>query len=458
VKATIVEEGACKRILSLEMPVDEVEPIRQKVIAEMKKIAMVPGFRPGRAPVGLLERRFKSAILQEIMEKALEEHLPGALEETKVQPLGKPELVKWDYDFGQPLTISLGFEVMPPLELKEYKGLAVEYAPEPFDESAVDRELDRIVQTFSRFEDVTDRPVAKKDLVEVSLDAEIDGQDAPVHEDSLVMMVDENLPYSLAALPLEGLAVGGERELDLEFPEDYYDKRFAGKHARWKVTAKSARQRIVPELDDEFVKTLGEYQTVAQLRERVEHDLRHAHEHDNRRTLENRVIDALLAGYEFEVPQVLVNAAFEGEAGGAIRNLMARGYSEDDIRRMDWSKIREDQAAKMQQMVRQYIILDKIAEKEGIAVTDEDVEREIVHMAEHDGRPVEDIKKALVRDGKAMDRIKSDLKVQKTVKFLIDAARVGTSPAEPPPAEPPKETPAAKEKSPTKRGKSTSKK
>jgi trigger factor len=214
----------------------------------------------------------------------------------------------------------------------------------------------------------------------------------------------------------------------------------------------------VPELDDEFVKTLGEYQTVAQLRERVEHDLRHAHEHDNRRTLENRVIDALLAGYEFEVPQVLVNAAFEGEAGGAIRNLMARGYSEDDIRRMDWSKIREDQAAKMQQMVRQYIILDKIAEKEGIAVTDEDVEREIVHMAEHDGRPVEDIKKALVRDGKAMDRIKSDLKVQKTVKFLIDAARVGTSPAEPPPAEPPKETPAAKEKSPTKRGKSTSKK
>lgn len=452
-KATIVEEGACKRILNLEMPAEEVEPIRQKVIAEMKKIAQVPGFRPGRAPVGLLERRFKPAILQEIMEKALEEHLSGALEETKVQPLGKPELVKWEYDFGQPLTLSLGFEVMPPFELKEYKGLAVEHAPEAFDSASVDQELQKILQTFARFEEVTTRPVQRKDLVEVEVDAAVAGQEQPVHDASVVMMVDENLPYSFAALQLEGMKAGETRELGLKFPEDYYDKRFAGKDVQWKATAKSIRERLVPELNDEFVKTLGEYETVAQLRERVEHDLRHAHEHAGERALENKVLDALVKEYDFSVPEALVQAAFEGEAGGAVRSMMARGYSENEIRKMDWGKIREDQWGRMQQLVRQYTVLDKIAEKENIAVTDDDVEKEIAHMAMHEGRPVDEFKQALIRDAKALDRIKSDLKVQKTVKFLVDAAKV-----EKPPAAPETAAPAAGEKPQTKRGKSTSKK
>jgi trigger factor len=453
VKATIVEEGACKRILNLEMPAEEVEPIRQKVIAEMKKIAQVPGFRPGRAPVGLLERRFKTAILQEIMEKALEEHLPGALEEAKVQPLGKPDLVKWEYELGQPLTVSLGFEVMPPFELKEYKGLAVEYAPADFDQASVDQELQRILQTFVRFDEVTARPVQRKDLVEVAVDAAVAGQEPPVHDASVVMMVDESLPYSFAALQLEGMKAGETRELDLKFPEDYYDKRFAGKDVRWKATVKSIRERVVPELNDEFVKTLGEYETVAQLRERLEHDLQHSHEHANQRALENKVLEALVKAYDFSVPEVLVHAAFQGEAGGAVRNMMARGYSENEIRKMDWDKIREDQWGRMQQMVRQYTILDRIAEQEKIDVADEDVEKEIAHMAMHEGRPVDEFKQALIRDAKALDRIKSDLKVQKTVKFLVDAAQI-----EAPQAAPEAAAPAAEEKPQTKRGTSTSKK
>ena len=423
-KATLVEENGCLKTLDLEFPVEEVEPARQKVIKETRKIAQVPGFRPGRAPVGLLERRFKAAIHQEMLEELLKENLPKALEEQKLVPIDKPELKSKEYDFGGPLKATVTFEALPQVELKEYRGLEVKFKPQEFEEKLVDAELERLRQMRSKLTDVTDRPVARLDFVDADFEATFADGSEPVTQAHAMLAVEEGLSYSLMSLQFENMTAGEEKELDLEFPADYYDTRLAGKAAHLKIRINTVKSRVTPALDDAFAKSVGEFEDLGALRSQLDQNLRAMVEHQNRQRLGRKVIDALVAGYDFPVPKAMADAAFQDSMQSVVYDMAQRGMTDEQIRHLPWDEYRESSSDNLAKRVRELILLGEIATKENIVISDEELEQVIAGEAERHKVPLAEFKQRLTRQEDRLESMKRELRLEKATRLLVDAAVV----------------------------------
>ncbi len=423
-KTNLIEESLCKRVLELEIPADKAEEERHKVVGKLRKMAAVPGFRQGKAPVVLLERRFKEAIDQEVIENTVPDAIKTAMEELKVNPVGEPELMEKMYNPGEPIQLKIAFEVMPEVELKDFDGLEVPYEDESFSDEMVEKELDRMRHSRAEMVPVSDRPAQKGDFVLVDYDAHLEGHDEPVHQDNAFMIVDENLSYSLVSMQLEGASTGEEKELEIEFPADYYDRQLAGHKGKLNIKINEIKERKLPELTDELAREMGEFESLEDLRQKITDDIRQGVEDQNRQGLERAVLDQWVKQYDFEVPHSLVDAAFREEAGSTVDQLMKMGMAPDNIRQMDWRKIREGKTEQLEARVREMILLNKIVENDNIEVTDDEVEAEISQIAERAQQPVEEVKKQLIRDENSIDNLKSNLKFRKAVDKLIAAAKV----------------------------------
>lgn len=429
-KVTLGESSGCRKILNLEIAPDETEAVRQKVIDDMKKIAVLPGFRPGRAPVGLLERRFKTAIVQEVVEQVMKDSLPKALEETGLKPVSTPEVVESDYDFGGALKAVVAFEVLPDFELRDYRGLEVAHRDTAFDPQLVEHEIQRRCQARASLQEVTGRPARRGDFLAAAFEAVVAGQAQPVRDERMYLLVEENLKNSLVALKAEGQAIGETRTFDLDFPADYHDHRLAGKTANVRLTVQEIKERVLPALDDAFAQSMGDFKTFDEFRARVETELREAVADHNRRELERRVTEALVAGYDFPVPDTLTEAAFSDFALPAVNDLMQRGMSATDVGKLDWQAIRAEQAPNLQRAVRETMVLNRIAEQEGVTITDADVEAEMARVAAARGQTPEALKAEMIRDEEALNRLKNSLKLRRALAVVVAAARITEPPAE----------------------------
>ncbi|HNR39503.1 MAG TPA: trigger factor [Acidobacteriota bacterium] len=429
-KVTLGESSGCRKVLNLEITPDETEAVRQKVIDDMKKIAVLPGFRPGRAPVGLLERRFKTAIIQEVVEQVMKDSLPKALEETGLKPVSTPEMVESDYDFGGALKAVVAFEVLPDFELRDYRGLEVAHRDAAFDPQLVEHEIQRRCQARASLQEVTGRPAQRGDFLAAAFEAAVAGQAEPVRDERMYLLVEENLKNSLVALQAEGQAIGETRTFDLDFPADYHDHRLAGKTANVRLTVQEIKERVLPALDDAFAQSMGDFKTFDEFRARVETELREAVADHSRHELERRVTEALVAGYDFPVPDTLTEAAFSDFALPAVNDLMQRGMSATDVGKLDWQAIRAEQAPNLQRAVRETMVLTRIAEKEGVTITDADVEAEMARVAAARGQTPEALKAEMIRDEEALNRLKNSLKLRRALAVVVAAARITEPPAE----------------------------
>jgi len=425
VKTNLIEESMCKRILELEIPADKAAEERRNVVGKLRKNVALPGFRVGRAPVGLLERRFREAINQEVLEHLGAEAIKQAFEDVKVSPVGEPELLEQTYEDGQPIQLKISFEVMPDVEMKEYRGLDVEFEPVEFEDGMVDRELANLQQRHANLIQVTDRPVAEGDFATVDYRIiPADQPDEPITRENTPLLVRDGMPYSALALELKGMSTGEEKATDMEFPEDYFESQVAGQKARVEITLKDIREKQLPELNDDFAKSVGEYATLADLRDHLSREIKKDLEGRNRKNMERLVLRRLNRDYEFDVPDNMVNNLFREHASSMVGEMMQYGMSADQIRGMDWDKMRDERKSELQDRVREFILLQNIIQKEGIEVSDEEMEAEFQTMAEQSQVPVEELKQRLVREEGALDRLRSDLKVQKALNILIETAVV----------------------------------
>ncbi|MBN2432270.1 MAG: trigger factor [Acidobacteria bacterium] len=427
----------CKRILELEIPADKAAEERRNVIGKLKKNVALPGFRVGRAPVGLLERRFREAINQEVLEHLGAEAIKQAFEEVKVNPVGEPELLEQTYEEGRPIQLKIAFEVMPDVEMKDYRGLDVEFEAIQFEEAMVERELAKLQQQNTNLIPVTDRPVAEGDFatVDYTLIRADNPAAEPVTRENTPMLVREGMPYSILALELKGMSAGEEKEAEIAFPEDYFDSQIAGHQAKVMFTLKDIREKQVPELNDDFAKSVGEFATLDSLRDHISAEIKKDLDRKNRQNLERAVLRRLNRDYEFDVPDNMVNNLFREHASSMVGEMMQYGMNADQIRGMDWEKLREERKTELQARVREFILLQNIIQKEGIEVSDDDMEAEFVKMAEQDLSQVDELKQRLVREEGALDRLRSDLKVQKAMDILMESVNL-KAPTVPETAEP----------------------
>ncbi len=420
-KTEFVDVSETRKNLNVEIPSSAVDAEIDRISRNYSRAARIPGFRPGKVPQRLVRQRFRDQILHDVAHELIPRAVDDALRERGVEPVDTPDIRDVVVEEGQPLKFTASFETVPPIDPGDCKAVRLRRPAVNVEEAAVDQALDRLRQRAARYEPVENRAITAGDTVVVDLERRAGSDQADRHENvSVEIGAPVNPPGFDEALV--GLEAGAEKEFVARYPGDYAIKELAGTEVDYKVTVRTVRRRVVPELDDEFAKDLGEFGTLADLRARVRDDLVHEAEHDADRQVRADLLKQLAQRVTFDVPSALVEREIDRRIEDFVRRLIEQQV---DPRRtnIDWEEMRKNQRGPAEEAVRAALVLDEVARREGLAVSDEEVDREMARYAERTGRTVPAVRAQLEKEG-AISRLYAGLRREKAVDFLLACATI----------------------------------
>ena len=425
----------CKRTVEVEIPAGEVDREYGRIARDFQKQARIPGFRPGRAPLSLVRKRFDDKIREEVLSALLPAHLRSAFERENLEPISRPTVDDLHFEVGEPIRFKATFEVLPTIELGDYRSIKVEPAEVSVTDEDVEKALGEIRDQRATTEEVTveegqPAPVAEDGMLAVaSSERLMDGDEEPARTDSVEIEVgnEETLPEFTAAL--RGAAVGEEREFDVAYPAEFPSEFFAGKTAHYKLKITGLKRRILPELNDEFAREVSGGEAPVEtldalrqrLRENIEAERRHQAQHDT----EEKLLDQLLEQNSFPVPNALVEQQIDSRLERSLRSLAMQGIDPRKLN-LDWSGLRERQRESATRDVRLHLLISRIADAENVQAPEEEVDAEINRIADQMHQTPEVVRQRLTDDG-VLDSIKSRIRNQKVMDLLFESA-TGTKP------------------------------
>jgi trigger factor len=419
-------EATCKREIDLEIPADQVQKAADKITRDIIKVARIPGFRPGKAPVTLVRRRFADDIQGEVVQSLVPEYLEKALVEKKLNPITRPEVDKIDFKEGEPLKVHAVFEVLPEFELGNYKNLAIQIDDISAGDAEVDKALEEMRERAATFVPVEGRPAKDGDSVLIKLKgAPTDGGD-PVEADNV--MVPLGTEETLASFNdnLRGVTPGETKSFQAKYPDDYPDKKLAGKTYDFTVDVQAIKEKKLPDLNDDFVKEAAgadaELKTLDDLRKKIRAGIEASRDQQQKTQAEDRILEQLTKAHDFPVPEALIESQMNTRLERMLHTFAAQGIDPRGMN-VDWAGIRAKQRDRAITDVKAELILDRIASAENIDATDEDVEKEIEHLASHRGESATALRARLTKEG-TLDTMKSKLRSSKTIDWLYSNARI----------------------------------
>jgi trigger factor len=420
-------EASCRRELDLEIPAEEVTKATERVAKELARVARVPGFRPGKAPISLIKRRFADDIKGEVLQSLVPERVEKAVVEQKLSPVSQPQVDKLDFNEGQPLKFRAVFEVLPEFELGTYKGLDIEMPPMDVTDDDVNKALEETRERAAAFAPVEGRAVENGDFAQLKLVGTPANGGEPINADSVLCHVGAEETMEPFNTSLRGANIGDHKEFDVEYPADYPDEKLAGKKFHYAADVTGIKTKKLPELNDEFAKDVSDAATLEELKTKIRESLVHQRDHRQRDLRRERVIAELVKLHDFPVPESLVESQMDVRLERMVRSLAQQGVDPRAVN-LDWSALRGRQQDRAKDDVKAELIIDRIASTEKIDVTDEEVEHELQHVASHSGESVEAIRARLTKQG-ALDRMKAKLRSDKTLDWLAQNANVRTAAA-----------------------------
>ena len=428
----------CKHEIEITVPVDEITRETDRVVANIQQKVRLPGFRPGKAPVSLIRTKFAKQVREDVLDNLLPKYFQKKMQEEELHPVGRPNVKEVEFKDGEPLKFKAEFEVAPEFELGDYRGITVHYhEPEVTDED-IDKRIEEIREQKAQFVNVDPRPAADGDYAVVSLDSQA-GTAEPIHQDEMQLQVGD--PDTLPAFSenLRGMSPEEEKEFEVTYPEDYGKENLAGKTVRFKVKLKMIRTKELPELNDEFAQDLGDYTTLGDLREAVRKAIFQEREYASQSKAKDQLVDRLIEAHDFPVPEAYVERQIEAGIEQQFRSLAERGVDPSKLN-IDWVKLKDAQRPKAVHDVRGSLLIEKIAERESIHATNDEVDHEVQRIAKQEREPVAALRKKLEKEG-ILGRIAYQIRSNKTMNFLFEHARKEAGEHEPP--EQPDATPEA---------------
>jgi trigger factor len=420
----------CKHEIEVTVPVDEIARETDRVVANIQQKAKLPGFRPGKAPASLIRSKFSKQVRDDVLENLLPKYFKQKVEEEHLEVVGRPNVKDVHFHEGEPLRFKAEFEVAPEIELKDYRGVTVHYSDPQVADEDINKRLDEIREQKAQFVNVEPRPVVDGDYAVVTLDS-LSGVEQPIHQDEVVLHVGD--PDTMAGFSeaLLGMSPEEEKEFEVTYPEDFGQERLAGKTVRFHAKLTTIRTKELPELNDEFAQDLGDYPTLNDLREAVRKAIFHEREYAAQQKAKEDLIDKLIETHEFPVPEAYIERQIESQLENQFRELAERGIDPTKLK-IDWAKLKETQRPKALHDVKASLLVDKIAEREAIAPTNDEVDAEVQRIAKQQREPVAAVRKKLQKDG-ILGRIAYQIRSNKTLNFLFEHARKEAG--EPEPAE-----------------------
>jgi trigger factor len=424
----------CAREVEVEVPADEVTKSYRTVLKRYQKLARIPGFRPGKVPESVLRSRFGASIREEVVEAVVPEHFRAAINQKGLRPVSQPQVTDLQLEEGKPLHFKAAFEVVPEFSVEGYREVKVDKPDTELTEAEFDAELDRIRDAHSRMEPVTeDRGLADGDWAQISFTGELDGENAEAPEsgesDSPAAQPIEGKDVSVEiggkdtvqafTDALRGSKAGQELKFEVTYPGDFGQKRLAGKTVAYKVEVKGIQQKVQPELNDAFAKELGNYESLEDFRKKLREHLAADKKHRLLTDTRNRLVDALVEKFQFPVPESLVQSQIDTRLERGLRALAAQGMRTEDMRKLDFDRLREAQRESAAGEVKGTLVLDRIADVENIQVSDEEVERELQVISLQTREPLETLRERLKNEG-SLARIREQLRREKTGGLLVE--------------------------------------
>jgi trigger factor len=424
-------ETTCKREIELEIPAENVQKAEDKVARDIARVARVPGFRPGKAPVTLIRRRFAEDIRGEVMQSLVPEYLEKALDEKKLVPVTRPEVDKVEFKEGEPLKFRATFEVLPEFELGDYKNLEVQVEAVEVGDEQVDKTIDEIRDRMATFVPIEGRAAKDQDYATIKLIGTPVGGGDPVQADGVLCHIGGEETLEAFTENLRGVNPGDTKRFRAEYPKDYPDPKLAGKTYDYSIEVEALKEKKLPDVNDEFAKDVASQSqafssvtNVAELRQKIRADLDAAKDEQQAAQAREKILEALVQRHDFPVPEALVEGQMDTRLERVVRSLVAQGVDPRAVN-VDWVSLRKRQRERALSDVRAELLLDRIATAENIDATDEDVDKEIAKLAERSGESAASIRARLTKQG-ALARMKSKLRSDKTIDWLYRTARVET--------------------------------
>jgi trigger factor len=423
-KVDIEELGACKRRLQVEEAPEVVSQAWEQAFGRVQREAKLPGFRKGKVPRSMIKLHFADDVRQEVARRLIPDVYRQALAETRIEPVEEPDLQEVTLEENAALKFAAVVEVKPAITLGAYTGLKIEHAPKPFVETEVDEALTTLQEQHAEYRAV-ERAADPGDLVIVDYTLTPEGME-PRSETGYGFVIGGGNVLPEIEEAVIGLTAGGTRQTRVRFGDDHRNETLRGKSADATVSAKEVKEKILPALDDDFAKSVGgDFETLDALREEVRKGLQARREADNHRALEAAVLDAVLAGHTFEVPEALVLRQVGRQVEHAREHMRRQGVDPDRLP-WDYKKLLEDLRPGAEKAVKRALLIEAIAQKEGLQPADADVEAEVERLAQASQRPVPAVRRMLEQNGD-LEGIRHTLGERRTVDFLIEKNQANTA-------------------------------
>jgi trigger factor len=408
-----------KKKVEVEIPADLIAAESQRITAEYSRQAKIPGFRPGKVPAGIVRTRFAKEIQEEVMERLLPRTFQEAIADRGLQVVGEPRLDHVDaFVEGAPVRYKAEFQVKPRFELGEYRGLAIDDPKIEVADHDVDSMIDRLREQASAYRPETERGLEEGDFAVIEMTTSGEGLDAETRGGHF--RVGEETPMPELHDALRGKKAGESASFEKTYGEDAHDERFRGKTVHHDVTLKEIRVQEKPEVNDEFAQSMGGWENVEQMREAIAADVRKHRELEARRLKQGQIGEILLAAHELEIPDTLV----EEEVGKSLQNyarfLASQGIDIEKAE-IDWRKMHTEFLPEAAKRVKRSLILEQIAKKENLTVSDVEVDAEIRRAAKEADRDFAEVRHRLKHDG-GYEQLRSSLSQDRALDLVLREA------------------------------------
>ncbi len=428
---SFVDESPTKKVLTFEVPAEDVKAATEKTVKAFSKQIRLPGFRPGKAPASLIRARFGEEVKGEVLERLVQQSVGEALREKDLLPLGQPKIEDLKFAFDEPLTFKCEVEVRPRVEPKDYRGLKVPggaTAPAP---EEVEKVLERIREGHATYEPVEGRPVKDGDFALVDIKGSFPGGDGQDFEREKVLVEvggEGTLPEMSAHL--RNAEAGATVTFQKDFAKDLPDAEFAGKTVLYSVHLVAIKTRVLPALDDELARLAltpregeaPEGANLEMLRGKVAESVARDKEQALREQKRRAALDGLLALNEVPAPESMVESEIDSALREYARHVARQGVDLKEAK-IDWNELRKEARPSAERRVKEYLLLDAVGDKEGIAVTDTELDAELKRRAQAMGMSFSELKGALAKADR-LEGVREEIRIDRVVDFLVAEAVV----------------------------------
>ncbi len=408
-----------KKTVEVEIPADLIAAESLRVTADFGRQAKIPGFRPGKVPAGVVRTRFAKEIQEQVMERLLPQTFYEAIAGKGLELVGEPRLDHVDpFIEGAPVKYKAEFQVKPRFELGEYRGLVIDDPKIEVADQDVEDMIERFREQASAYRPETERGLDDGDFAMIEMTTSGENIDAETRGGHFRLGEETPMPELHDAL--RGKKTGETASFEKTYGEDAHDERFRGKNIRHDVTLKEIRVQEKPEVTDEFAQSTGGWENVEQMREAITADIRKHRELEARRLKQNQIGELLLAAHELEAPETLITEEVGKSLQNYARFLASQGI---DINKadVDWRKMRLEFLPEAEKRVKRALILEQIARKENLIVSDVEVDAEIRRAAKEADRDFAEVKHRIKHDG-GYEQLRMSLSQDRALDLVLREA------------------------------------